>query len=124
MKRFRLVPPPKPKLVERDVAKACKQLLAYRGYYPVRLQSGLLKSLDGQRVVPVGEIGLPDFVFVHERYPAFFLETKRPNGQLSDAQKKKHWEMTVAYRLAIATIDRVEALTPWLDAHEAKARDP
>jgi hypothetical protein len=123
MSRFRLKPPPKLKLVENDVETACLQLLAYRGWYPVRLQSGLFKTPDG-RWVRVGAVGLPDYVCLHERHPAFFLETKRPASGLSAQQAKKQWELRVAYKLAVATVDRVEALTPWLDAHEAKARGP
>jgi hypothetical protein len=96
---------------------ACLDLLAYRGWYSILLQSGLFKTPDG-RWIRIGTPGLPDYVCLHQTHPGFFLETKRPKGKLSPAQEKKHWEFQVAYRLPVASIDRVETLTPWLNAHE------
>jgi hypothetical protein len=47
MPRFRLTPP-NPKLVENDVERACLDVLRIRGYRPVRLHSGLLRTPDGR----------------------------------------------------------------------------
>ena len=119
MKRFRLTSPKAPKLSENDVERACLDLLAYRQWYVIRLQSGLFKTKD-DRYVRVGRKGLPDYVALHRRYPGFLLETKRPGGELSPDQVKVIWEFREGYRIAVATIDRVEDLIPWLDEHEKK----
>src|SRR5215813_10342973 len=55
MKRFRLTSP-RVKLVENDVERACVDLLRLRGYYVVRLQSGLFRTPDG-RWIRIGEPG-------------------------------------------------------------------
>ena len=47
MKRFRLTAP-RVKLAENDVERAAIDLLRLKGYYVVRLQSGLLKTPDGR----------------------------------------------------------------------------
>jgi len=111
VKQFRLTAP-KIKLVENDVEKACLDLLRLKGYYPVRLQSGLLKTPDG-RWVRVGEPGLPDYVIVRDD---FFLEVKRPGGKLSEAQIAKIFEIEKVRRIPVATVDSVEHLAAWLDA--------
>lgn len=116
---FRLTPPKLPKLRENDVEKACLDLLAFRGYYAVRLQSGLFRTKD-DRYIQIGKKGLPDYAVLHRQYPGFFMETKRPKGQLSDEQIKVAWTIANAYRIAVVKIDSVEALREWLDAHEGK----
>ena len=116
MKRFRLTSP-RIKLVEDDVEKACIDLLRLRGYYVVRLQSGLFRTPDG-RWVRIGEPGLPDYAVIKRD---FFLEVKRPGGKLSAAQVEKVFELEKAYGIAVATVDRVEHLARWLDDHEKKA---
>lgn len=119
MKQFRLKHAPLPKLSENDVERQCLDLLRVRGWYVIRLQTGLFKTADN-RWIKVGTKGMPDYVAIHPRYPAFLLETKRPGKALREEQAKLHWELTQAYRLAVVTIDGVERLTPWLDKHEGK----
>jgi hypothetical protein len=116
VKRFRLTAP-KIKLVEDDVERACIDLLRLRGYYVVRLQSGLFKTPDG-RWIRIGEPGLPDYACIKRD---FFLETKRPGAKLSPAQEKKIFELEKVYGIAVATVDGVERLPRWLDNHEKKA---
>lgn len=113
MKRFRLTAP-RVKLVENDVEKACIDLLRLRGYYVVRLQSGLFKTADG-RWVRVGEPGLPDYVVIKRD---FFLEVKAPKKAPSAAQVQKAFELEKGYGITVATIDSVERLASWLDACE------
>ena len=113
---------PKLHVTEKHVAGACLELLQYRGYFPVRLQSGYWKSLDGKRVRRMGFPGLPDYVAAHETYPAVFLETKAPKGKLSGAQEQTIWGMRSAFRLAVVAVSDVGALDAWLDEHEAAAR--
>src|SRR5262252_1625358 len=113
MKRFRLTSP-KIALTENDVERACVDLLRARGYYVVRLQSGLFRTPDG-RWVRVGEPGLPDYACIKDD---FFLEVKRPGGKPSAAQIKKVFELEAAHRIQVATVDRVEHLVRWLDERE------
>lgn len=115
-KPFRLKPPPR--LREDDVERACLDLLRYRGYYPVRLQSGLFKTPDG-RWTRVGEPGIPDYIAAHGSYPAVFVEVKRPGGALSTEQRDKIGELEL-WRLAVATVDSVEALLSYLEQHERR----
>src|SRR5262245_44856852 len=100
MKRFRLTSP-RVKLVENDVEKACVDLLRLRGYYVVRLQSGLLKTPDG-RWIRVGERGLPDYACLKHD---FFLEVKAPGKLPTGAQIEKAIELEKCYRIAVATVD-------------------
>lgn len=115
MSRFRLTAP-RVKLVENDVERACIDVLRLKGYYVVRLQSGLLKTPDG-RWIRVGEPGLPDYCAIKRD---FFLEVKAPGRKLSPAQVNKIFELE-ACNFRVATVDSVERLAEWLDAHEKKA---
>jgi len=117
---FRLTPQGQPRLSENDVERACLDLLGLRGWYTIRLQVGLFRTL-GERghMIRVGTPGLPDYVAVHEKHRAFFMETKAPGKRLSKEQEKTQWAIRECYRIAVVSIDRVEQLAPWLDAHEA-----
>jgi hypothetical protein len=99
------------------VVDACVDLLGWRGYYVIRLQSGLFKTLDG-RFQTVGKRGLPDFAAIHERYPGFLMETKRPGAKPSEDQIKRIEEIRIGFRVAVAVIDSPEALIDWLAEHE------
>jgi len=106
-----------PRLNENDIEAQCLGLLWRRGYYPVRLNSGLFKTADN-RWVRVGERGLPDYIAIHERYRGFFLEVKRPGGKLSEDQQIKIRNLRHAYHLRVAAVDSVETLHAWLNEHE------
>ena len=117
MARFRLRPP-KVRLVENDVEKQCLDILRYRGFNPVRLHSGRFlapgrlcdECRASARWLTIGEPGIPDYVI-----PRFFLETKRPGADLSDAQKKKIWELEKMWDLRTVVVDNVDLLIAWLD---------
>lgn len=113
-KLFRLTPPT---IRESDVARACCAVLYYRGYFPVRIPTGLYETVDGRKV-KVGDVGIPDYVAIHERHPGFFLEVKRPGGHLRPEQRSKIGQLRAGYRLAVAVVDSAQALVEWLDAHE------
>jgi hypothetical protein len=117
MTRFRLRSP-HIKLVENDVEKACADFLSLRGYRLERLHAGRFKTLDGRRYITGAEPGTPDFLAVHGRHRAFYLETKAPRGVLSPAQRWMHQILTRGYRLQVATIDDVSELADWLRKHE------
>ena len=115
MKRFRLSAP-RIKLSENDVERQCLDLLRLRGYYPLRLQSGLFKTKD-DRHVRVGEPGLADYVVLHRTFPGFLMEVKRPGGKLSTVQEKKFFEVQTN-SIAWCAVDSYEYLMRWLYAHE------
>lgn len=119
---FRLRAPRTAKPREREIARQLRDWLLARGWYPVRLNSGLLKTLDG-RYVTIGEVGIPDYVVLHARHPAFFLETKAPGKALSPEQERKRWVLTRAYGLEVVVADGWEALQPWLEDHERKSKE-
>lgn len=105
---------------ESAIAKTMRSFLERRNWKMLRQQSGVFLTLDQKRHVPVGEKGLPDYVCVHELYPAFFLETKRPGAKRSSEQVTKHWELEKQYHLTTLTTDRLEALVPWVEAWEKR----
>ena len=114
---FRLTPDGAPKLSEKDVAKACVQFLALRGWKAERLNVGTFKTKDG-RWHTEGYTGRPDYVALHKRHPAFYLETKRPDGKLSLDQEKTIFEIAHCFGIAIVTVHGVEELIRFLDEHE------
>ena len=121
MNRFRLRPP-RLKLSENDVESACMDVLRLRGYWVVRVQAGTFKSVDGRRWIKGADKGTPDYACLHQQYPGFLLEVKRPGADASPEQKHKIMEIRLGYHLAIAVIDTVEALAVWLGQHETAKR--
>ena len=99
--------------------RACLDLLRYRGYYVMRLHAGTFKSADGKRWIKGVEKGTPDYGCIHERFPGFLMEVKRPGAEPSPEQIRKILEISRGYRLAIAVVDTVDALEVWLRQHEA-----
>lgn len=102
-------------LLENDVEKAALDLLRYRGWWPIRLHAGLFRSWDGKRAIHGLEKGTPDYVVV--RSPAFFMETKRPGGILSDEQKAMIDRLERFNGLKTIVVEGVEELVAWLDRH-------
>jgi hypothetical protein len=117
MNRFRLTSP-KVKLVENDVERACVDLLRLRGYYVVRLQSGLFRTPDG-RWIRIGEPGLPDYACIKND---FLMEVKRPGAKPNASQVSKIFELEAVRKIAVATVDSPEHLIRWLDEREKKER--
>ena len=109
------------KLSENDVERACIDVLHIRGYWVARLHAGTFKSADGKRWIQGVKKGTPDYALLHERFPGFLLEVKRTDASPTPEQINKHREIQMGFRLAIATVDSVEALAHWLAQHEAKA---
>lgn len=113
---FRLTSP-KIKTVEKHVRDQCIMLLNYRHYWTRRLNTGRFRTLDG-RWHTEGTPGDPDYVVLHEFYPGFLLEFKRPGAELSPDQQTRHFEIRFSYRIAIATVDNKDELMRWLDEYE------
>ena len=105
---FRLTSPVV-KLVERDVTQGCVDILHLKGFMPIRLPVGLYKTPDGKRWIQIGEKGMPDYVV-----PEFFVEVKRPGGELGDDQRRKIAEIEQIWRIPVAVVDSVDALAEWL----------
>ena len=77
--RFKLKPPKPPKLDEKAVVEQCLDGLRWRQWCPERLNAGTFKTLDG-RFIKGHPKGTPDYVVTHAKYPAFYLEVKRPGA--------------------------------------------
>lgn len=120
--RFQLRPP-RLRLSENHVEKACLDLLRLRGYWVVRQHAGRAQYKDGTWT-HLGDKGLPDYATVHAKYPGFLLECKAPGKHLSDAQLIKISEIYQGYRLAICVADSVESMLQWLNEHEARSKGP
>jgi hypothetical protein len=114
MSRFRLTPP-KIKLSENDVRRACLDVLRLRQWWPIRQHVGSFQTRD-QRWVHIGETGDPDYAVI--KPPSFFLELKRPGGALRDAQRARIFQLWKAYGLETVVVDSVEELIDWLDQRE------
>lgn len=112
-----------PRLNENDVERACLDLLKLRSYWAARLHAGTFKSVDGARWIKGVAKGTPDYGALHEIYPGFLIEVKRPGEKPSREQEFRHWEIRAGYRIAIAVVDNVASLATWLDAHEQSARE-
>lgn len=117
MAGFRLTSPKVPPLTENDVERQVTDLLKWRGYFPLRQQSGLFKTQD-DRTVTMGEPGMPDYIVAHKRHPWFFLEIKRPGGKLSASQQKWINLHRVLYGLKVTVVDGLEAIKAWLEQNE------
>ena len=119
--RFQLTPPVL-KVAEKHVAKACLHILALRHYWTARLHAGSFTSPDGLRWIKGVDKGVPDYAVLHEFYPGFLLEVKRPRGKARTSQEQKHFEIRLGYSLAICVCDSSEYLAEWLNHHEEEAR--
>lgn len=108
MAHFRLTPP-RLKLSENDVEKACLDVLRVRHFCPLRLQSGRFWTLDKKRIVTVGEPGIPDYVI-----PKFFVECKAPGQSVSEVQREKIWTLEKHWGVETAVVESVEELMEWL----------
>ena len=111
LKRF-----PPARATENSVEAGIKHWLLRNDWYPVRLQSGLMRTMD-ERFLRIGTPGLPDYVVVHRSRPAFFLETKRPGGTLNPAQVRMRWELQSAYGLEVCVAESLDELMAWMRNH-------
>lgn len=120
MSGFRLRHPKPPKLSENDVEAACLDYLRFRQWLPIRIHTGTFKSADGRRWIRGADKGTPDYSVLHERFPGFLLEVKRPGETPSPGQIQKHIELRLGYHLPIAIVESVEQLKAWLAEHQAR----
>ncbi len=101
------------KISENDVRKGCLDLLRAHGWWPIRQHVGLFRTVGkNPHIITIGEVGDPDYVIV--RAPSFFLETKRPGGELSEAQRKRIDLLRQFYSLDTVVVESVEELIDWL----------
>src|SRR5579862_1584869 len=106
---------PRLQLSENDVEEQCLAVLGLRGYKVIRLHVGRFKTADG-RWLTIGEVGLPDYIAVHRKYPAFFLEVKRPGKEASPEQVRKHRELQLQ-GFDVSTLSDIRGLKDWLEQH-------
>ena len=117
--RFKLSRPAAPQLSEKQVIRACIDLLNMRGYKAWRIHVMRVRTVDG-RWLQLGDRGDPDYVVLHGRFPGFCMEVKRPGGKLRPMQAFRHQQLRTGWRMAIAVVDSVESLAEFLKEHEAR----
>jgi len=105
------------------VIEDCTAVLAKRGYWLRRNPVGKFRTLSGS-LVEFGPVGIPDYTAVHGKYPAFFVEFKRPGKTLRDTQYDKFPKIQFGYKLAAVMVDSKEQLVDFLEGHERRARAP
>lgn len=114
--QFRLKSP-RLQLSEKHVTKACLDLLRLHHWWPIRQHVGPFhpyKKFD--QVITMGEVGDPDYAVI--KAPSFFLELKRPGGELSPEQIARIYQLKQFYGLETLVVENVEELMAWLDRHE------
>lgn len=117
-------------LSEADVTGACIELLRLHRWWPIRQHVGKFLPIKVLAVLcpacrsaalklgvtTIGETGDPDWAVIQA--PSFFLELKRPGGELRDEQRQRIWQLEHFYGLQTLVVDNVEALAEWLRQHE------
>ena len=82
---------PKVKARENLNLRAVRELLEWKGWKVVRLNTGAFPITDRNgktRYVKTGTRGLPDLLALKETYPPIFIEVKGEGGKLSKHQKE------------------------------------
>ena len=120
MSRFALSPS-KPLYTEADVIQRCRAILERRGYWLQRNPVGLYQCVSDKSWAKFGPEGIPDYTAIHAKYPAFFVEFKRPGKLLREAQQTKFGEIQFGYGLAAVMVDSPEMLVDFLNGHELRA---
>jgi hypothetical protein len=116
--RWRLTSPKVIEL-EKHVTKAVLETLEWKQWAHERLDVlGPIQLKDGSWTT-IGYPGRPDYICFHARYPAFYMELKRPGGKVSPEQKRVHWELGLSH-FEVAVINSVEAILAWLTDWEQK----
>lgn len=93
------------KLSERDVTAAVKGWLEAKGWYAIRLQSGLVRGNTRGTFIRLGENGLPDWVFLRawKGYPIALMVEMKAGGkkpgpdQVAFEAKAKRMGLTVLW---------------------------
>ena len=107
-----------PRATENDIEAGCMTILGLHKYWVVKLHAGTFQTLDCARKLKGVKKGTPDYACMHERHRGFLLEVKRPGGVLSPDQVAEINTLHIQYRLPIAVVDSVEALSSFLARHE------
>lgn len=113
--KFRLQPA-RPAVRENHVEKACLDLLRHRKWWPIRQHVGTYRTWTGKSIVSMGVVGDPDYAVM--RAPSFFLETKAPDGKLSDAQVSRIEILKRFYGLETVVVADVKDLENYLSARK------
>lgn len=111
---------PLPKLSEKDVIAQCSDYLQCRGYWLKRNAVGKYRHAVSGNYAEFGPPGIPDYLAIHERYPAFFIEFKRPGKKLRPTQVTEFFKLQVGYRLAAVMVDSLDQLQDFLRGHEMR----
>lgn len=86
--------PTKPRLLEkqlreRDNVETIKGFMESRHWYPIRIQSGLVRGKTRDTFIRMGKKheGRPDWIFLRAR-EFVLVEVKKPGGKLSQDQQR------------------------------------
>jgi hypothetical protein len=110
----------KPKISENDVEAACLDFLRMYGYYCIRQHCGKFWTWDKMRVITGAKKGTPDWAAMHELYPGFLWEAKRPGAETTEDQNEQIYEIRLNYKLPIVVIDDVQTLIDFVKEREKK----
>jgi hypothetical protein len=110
----------RPELSENDIRHACLDLLSSRNWKYHRMFCGPFWTYSKTQVLNGEPTGTPDYVCLHARYPAFYLETKRPRKELSREQVATRRVLELGYRLTVLKIDDPHELRLYLDRLEGR----
>ena len=126
---FQLTPQGRIQVSEKDVTKACLDLLRIHHWWPIRQHVG--RFLPGRAYgllcahcreavrkswITIGETGDPDYAVI--KAPSFFLELKRPGGALSQDQEERHFQLENFYGLQTIKASGPEELRDYLRRRE------
>ena len=114
---FDLKPAKLPAIRENHVENAVLTFLRLRGWLVKRQHVVRFQSRSGNWIT-IGERGDPDYVALHERWPAFALETKRPGAHATPHQIAKHDEYQHVWRIPVVVANSLEAIRTFLAEHE------
>ena len=117
--RFRLTSPSTLKLNEADIARQCTDYLRVRKWWPERLPVGRFRTMRDTWVT-FGSSGIPDYIAIHAKYPAFFMETKGTGRKLRPIQVARFRQIQLDYGLSAVMVDSLDELISWLNAYEAR----
>ena len=81
---------PKIKIPEKENMKAIRELLEWKGWTVIRLNTGQFVVGEGKnkRYIKTGTLGLPDLLALKPGYVPLFVEVKGTGGKLSENQKR------------------------------------
>ena len=104
-----------PQPLEKQVERAIREYLAFKGWLTIKSDSGLVNRKDGK---PRQEAGIPDLIAL-KGDRAIPIEVKTPRGQLSQAQRRYHQTAVDEYGVRVFVVRCIEDAERLLERLEA-----